>query len=85
MTGELENSICPTCGGNLETDTATIPFILGYDTVVVVKEVPAEICSDCHEPFVTGKVADRVSALLRQLKTLHSEVSVVAYSEPAVA
>ena len=40
---------------------------------------------DCNEPFVTGKVADRVSALLRQLKTLHSEVSVVAYAEPAVA
>lgn len=83
MIGKRENNLCPLCGGRLEADMATIPFILDRDTVVVIKEVPAEICSNCHEPFVSGKITDEVSALLRQLKSLHSEVSVVTYAEPA--
>jgi YgiT-type zinc finger domain-containing protein len=85
MTGEPENSICPLCGGSLHADIATIPFILSNDTVVVIKGVPAEVCSNCHEPFVAGNVTDQVSALLRQLKSLRSEVSVVTYAEPVAA
>ena len=85
MTGEQENSICPTCGGRLEYNLATIPFILEPDTVIVIKSVPAEICVDCHEPFVTGRVTDHVTTLLRQLKALSSEVSVVNYVEPIAA
>jgi YgiT-type zinc finger domain-containing protein len=85
MIGELENSVCPLCGGRLRLDVATIPFILGEDMVVVIKGIPAEVCSNCHEPFVAGRVTDRVSALLRQLKLLRSEVSVVTYSESVAA
>jgi YgiT-type zinc finger domain-containing protein len=85
MTGELENSVCPTCGGKLQRNLATIPFVLEPDTVIVIKGVPAETCLDCHEPFVAGQAADRVTALLRQLKALRSEVSVVAYAEPLAA
>jgi len=85
MIGERESSICPTCGGILYTDIATIPFVLSRDTVIVIKNVPAEICSNCHEPFMNGRVTDRVTELLQQLKALHSEVSVVTYLEPVAA
>jgi YgiT-type zinc finger domain-containing protein len=80
MTGERANSICPTCGGFLQSGLANIPFIFD-DTVIVVKGVPADICSDCHEPFLAGYVTDQVMSLLNQLKMLQSEVSVVVYSE----
>lgn len=82
MTGAQENSICPTCGGELQPNLATIPFILEPDTVIVIKGVPAEICTNCHEPFVAGQAADQIATLLRQLKALRSEVSVVTYAEP---
>ena len=85
MTGEPENSVCPVCGGRLHLDVATIPFILGDNVVVVVKGIPAEVCSNCHEPFVAGRVTDQVAALLRQLKSLRSEVSVVTYVEQPIA
>jgi hypothetical protein len=39
----------------------------------------------CHEPFVAGKETDQVLALLKQLKSLRSEVSVIAYPEYVVA
>lgn len=63
MIGEHENKICPTCGGELEVGLATTPFVF-EETVVVVKGVPAEICSNCHEPFLDGVVTDHVMALL---------------------
>ena len=85
MIGEPENSKCPLCGGRLRSDMATIPFILGNNVVVVIKSIPAEVCSNCHEPFAAGRVTDQVSALLRQLKLLRSEVSVVTYSEAIAA
>lgn len=80
MNGAHENNTCPTCGGRLESGTAHVPFIF-EDTIIVVKGVPAEICEACHEPFLSGRVTDQVMVLLNQLKELHSEVSVIAYSE----
>jgi len=82
---ERENKICPTCGGYLQVGLATIPFILDNDVIVVIKNVPAEVCSDCHEAFMAGKITDQVLALLNQLRSLQSEVSVVTYPDYAVA
>jgi YgiT-type zinc finger domain-containing protein len=86
MIGELEkNSRCPLCGGRLKSGVATIPFLLP-DTVVLVKDVPAEVCQSCHEPYVTGKVTDRITDLLNQLRAFPAEVSIVSYfgSQPAL-
>jgi YgiT-type zinc finger domain-containing protein len=67
-----------------QTKTATIPFVL-ENTVAVIKDVPAEICANCHEPYLTGEVTDRVVELLRQLRSLQTEVSVVSYRALPVA
>ncbi len=85
MIGEHENSICPTCGGPLHSQISAIPFILKQNAVVVIKGVPAEVCANCHEPFMAGQAVDRVTEILRQLRTLSSEVSVVAYPEAVAA
>lgn len=87
MIGEPErkNKVCPTCGGYLQPGLATIPFILDNDVIIVIKNVPAEICGDCHEAFMVGKVTDQVLALLNQLRSLQSAVSVVTYSDYAMA
>jgi len=81
MTGELvKNSRCPLCGGRMKRGVATIPFVL-RNTVIVVKNVPAEICSSCHEPYMTGEVTDRITVLLNRLRSLPTEVSIVSYSQ----
>lgn len=86
MTGKPERvKHCPVCGGVLEEGKATIPYVLKDNTVVVVKNVPAEICGDCRETFTSGKVTDHLVAMVHQLKELHSEVSVVSYQEYELA
>ncbi len=84
MIGERAGSLCPICGGTLEFGRATVPFIF-EETVIVVKNVPADICADCHEVFMVGEVTDHITTLLSQLRQLHSEVSVITYSEAVTA
>jgi len=79
MTGKLErNSRCPVCGGRLGPGMANIPFLFP-DTVVLIKDVPAEICHSCHEPYTTGKVTDNIIDLLNRLRTFRTEVSIISY------
>lgn len=81
MTGEhVENNRCPLCGGHLRTGKATIPFIFS-DAVIVVKNVPAEICSSCHEAYMTGRVTDRLTSLLNSSRNLSAEVLIISYPE----
>jgi YgiT-type zinc finger domain-containing protein len=81
MIGEGASSKCPVCGGTMHSGETTIPYILEDGIVVVIKQVPAEICNDCREAFTTGAVTDQVVHILHQLKHLGSEVSVVSYAE----
>ena len=37
----------------------TIPFLIG-EKVAVIKDVPAEICSDCSEAYMKSSVVDRI-------------------------
>ena len=81
MTGELGgNSGCPLCGGRLRSGVATIPFMFP-DAVVLIKEVPAEVCNSCHEPYMTGKVTDRLTDLLNQLRAFRTEISIISYAD----
>ena len=86
MTGERESNEgrCPLCGGRLVPDQrATIPFVL-ENAVIVIKKVPAEVCTSCHEPFLSGAVTDQVTERLRQVQSLAAEVSVVSYDASPV-
>lgn len=86
MTGEhVNNGRCPACGGVLEHGTATIPYILSHDVIVIVKHVPAELCQECGESYTTGEVTDQVVAMLEQFRNLRSEVSIVSYAAARVA
>jgi len=81
MIGEREENKgrCPLCGGTLiPHQKATIPFVLG-NKVVVIKDVPAEVCGSCHEPYLTGRLTDQVMALLSSFRNLPVEVSVTSY------
>lgn len=81
MIGEPESDRCYFCGGKLESKTTTIPFVV-QGSVIVIKNVPAEVCSQCTEPIMSSSTARKVDSLLKQVYRLHSEVLVVGYAEP---
>jgi YgiT-type zinc finger domain-containing protein len=81
MTGEREKiGRCPLCGGRLKRGLAAMPFLL-RDSVVLIKDVPAEICANCHEPFASGKATDGVIGLLSPWRDLRAEVLVLSYAQ----
>lgn len=80
MTGELENDRCYFCNGKLESKPATIPFVKN-DTVVVIKNVPAQVCTQCGEAIMNSSIARNVDILLKQVYRLNSQVSVIGYAE----
>jgi len=79
MNGNYEkNNRCPVCGGCLEPGRSTVPFLLKNITVLV-NDVPAEICSSCHEPFMSGKVTDQVNNLLQHVRDSKAQVFITSY------
>ena len=81
---ENPGKVCPFCGGTLVDGLATIPFVLGRH-VAVIKDVPAEICDTCGEPFLHSDITDTVTALLTQARAMGAEVTVLTYASPANA
>lgn len=69
---------CPLCGGQLSVELATIPFVLGK-SVAVIKQVPAEVCDACGEPFLHAEATDVVGSLLEKALASSAEVSVMTY------
>lgn len=82
MTGKQEKQKikkCPLCGGELHEGTTTAPFFVG-EKIIVIKDVPAEICAECGESYMKSSVVDGLEALLDKIEDLHSEISVVHYN-----
>ena len=84
MIGEPENDRCYFCGGRLQRRLVTIPFVVG-SRVVILKDVPAEICTQCDEPIMKSDVAAGVDRLLKHAFQSGFEVSIVTFNEPALA
>lgn len=81
MTGEhARYNRCPLCGGRLRVGQATVPFLFP-NTVVVIKDIPAEVCSSCHEPFATGSVTDQLVDVLKPLRDLEAEILILPFSK----
>ena len=79
MTGKKEKTKrCPLCGGGMGDGITTMPFLLG-ERVAVIKNVPAEVCSDCGEAYMESGVVEKVESLLDRLEELQSEMSVIQY------
>ena len=71
---------CPMCGGSLREGMATLPFVV-KDSVVVVKDVTAEVCGDCGEAFMNGEITDAVTRLVKDAVSSRVELAVVTLSE----
>jgi YgiT-type zinc finger domain-containing protein len=76
--GKSKVKKCPLCGGELAEGITTIPFLIG-EKVAVVKNVPAEICSDCGEAYMKSSVTGKVESLLDRLEELGYEMTVIHY------
>lgn len=81
MAGEQEKEKikkCPLCSGELKDGVTASTFFVG-EKIIVIKDIPAEVCSECDEAYVKSSVAGNIENMLDKLEELHSELSVIHY------
>lgn len=73
---------CPLCGGEKETGTTTFTVDLGFG-VVVVRDVPALVCSQCGEAWIEDKVAGRLEEVVEDARRRQAVVEVTRWEQVA--
>lgn len=70
---------CPLCGGVKRPGTTTFTADLGFG-VVVVRDVPATVCSQCGADWISDDVASRIEALVDEAKAKRLQVEVMSFA-----
>ena len=65
--------------GQTKGGEATVTLQRG-DSTVVIKEVPAEICENCGEYYLSEDVTERVHSLAEQAVERGAEVEILRYA-----
>ena len=73
---------CPLCGGNKTEGMTTFTADL-KETLVVVRDVPATLCSLCGNEWLSDAVAASLENIVQDAKTRSHLVEVTQFSKVA--
>ena len=77
-----KNGSCPLCGGKKAKGKTTFTVDLGFG-VVVIRQVPAIVCSQCGAEWMDDKVAGKIEAVVSDARKKHHMVEVTSLAKPA--
>lgn len=67
---------CPLCGGNKKAGKTTYSADLGVG-VVVIRNVPANLCDQCGEAWIDSKTAKQLEAVSNEARNRGMQVEVL--------
>ncbi len=71
---------CFKCKGKLEEKK--VNYLADLDsTIIVIKSVPARVCTQCGEQYFDDEVAENIEKIVSQINKLSTEVTIVNYTE----
>lgn len=74
---------CFFCGGTLVETTTKFMVDIGQ-CVVIVKNVPAQVCQQCGEASYSNEVMKRLEKIVEAVKnSIMSEVAIIDYTQAA--
>jgi YgiT-type zinc finger domain-containing protein len=68
---------CPLCGGGKKPGTTTFTADLGFG-VVVIRNVPAMVCSQCGADWISDEMAKRIEAVVDEARKKQLQVEVMS-------
>ena len=71
-----EESLCPLCGGKKKPGKVTYT-VESKSGLLVVREVPAAICSQCGEEWIDADTAKSLEKLANEARERKSQLEVV--------
>lgn len=80
----MNEDICAICGGkkNSSTTSFTVDYNLG---IVVVREVPAKICTQCGEEWIADDVALKLEEIVSISKKQNQEIFIANFNNYSLA
>jgi len=70
--------LCALCGGKKRKGETTYTVELGFG-VVVIRHVPALICTQCAEEWIEADVAKELEKMVESVRNKKLELEVVAF------
>ena len=79
MAVKTSSDQCPLCGGNKKAGTTifTVDLVFG---VVVVRDVPAAICSQCGADWISDEISAKLEDIVSDAREKHHIVEVTSLS-----
>lgn len=71
---------CFMCKGNLEDKNTNFIADLG-NRIIIVKDVPSQVCTQCGEVSYSHEVAKRLEEIVNITKNAITEIAVVHYND----
>ena len=68
------------CKGNLENKNTTFMTELN-NCIIIIKNVPSQVCKQCGEVSYTNKVAKQLEILVNTVRNSITEITVINYTE----
>jgi YgiT-type zinc finger domain-containing protein len=79
------SSYCPYCGQQTVDPGLTNHSYIEGRLVVVIRNVPADVCSNCGEAYFDGATTDQLQAAIWQARASGEELSVREFPAPRAA
>jgi YgiT-type zinc finger domain-containing protein len=79
MTDGITSDRCPLCGGAKEAGTTAFTAEPGFG-VVVIRDVPAAVCTQCGADWLADATAAPVESIVENARRKHSQVEVTVYA-----
>jgi YgiT-type zinc finger domain-containing protein len=79
MKTNVSPKLCPLCGGTKKKGKTTFTVDLGFG-VVVVRDVPATVCSQCGADWIEDTIAAKLEKIVDDARTKHNLVEVTTLS-----
>lgn len=71
---------CPLCQGSVADGSTTFTVDLG-EGIVVVRDTPAQVCSQCGEEWLDDSTAAKLENIVESARKKHITVEVARWSE----
>ena len=70
---------CFMCKGDLEDRKTT--FMVELDNIIIIKNVPSQVCKQCGEVTYSNEVAKQLEKLVNSVRNAITEITVINYTE----
>jgi len=78
----INTRLCPLCGGDKKKGFTTYTVEID-SSLLVVRDVPAEICSQCGEEWISSKIAKKLEKISNYVREKKPELEIVSFEEAA--